>query len=401
MKEEGTAPTKILDILQQSLKDDMTFMSGKIVGSMCTEPTRFARLLYSKYLEKNLGDPGLFPSTARLESETIAAVGELLNHPQAHGSIVSGGTEANVMALWSARNSANVEKPEAIIPASAHHSFNKAADMLRVKLVSIPTDERGRVETGKVKAAITPNTVMIAGIAGSTELGAVDPIDELSEIATLHNVYLHVDASFGGFVIPFLKDLGYPAEDFDFRLSGVSSISIDPHKMGMAPISAGMILFRSAEMLEAIDIQASYLAGGEYPKPSVLGTRPGAAALVVWATIHMFGKQGYRRIVRSCMDLTNLLYRNTLKMENVKPVQEPTLNILGLRPLIETPRELSGKLRERGWAVSTFPKHLRVCVMPHIRKRHILEFCNELERLDQKEELIIKPHISKIRYSLL
>ncbi|HEY4673815.1 MAG TPA: hypothetical protein VIH03_06585, partial [Nitrososphaerales archaeon] len=96
MKEEGLAAAKILAVLQRSLKDDMTFTSGRIMGSMCTEPTRFARLLYSKYLERNLGDPGLFPATARLESEAIVSAGELLNHPNAHGSIVSGGTEANI-----------------------------------------------------------------------------------------------------------------------------------------------------------------------------------------------------------------------------------------------------------------------------------------------------------------
>jgi len=400
MKEEGLAAAKILAVLQRSLKDDMTFTSGRIMGSMCTEPTRFARLLYSKYLERNLGDPGLFPATARLESEAIVSAGELLNHPNAHGSIVSGGTEANIMALWSARNETKIEKPEAIVPASAHHSFNKAADMLGIKLISVPTDERGRVQAGRVKATITANTVMIAGIAGTTELGAIDPINELSEIAASHDIHLHIDASFGGFVIPFLNDLGYPAEDFDFKLSGVSSIAIDPHKMGMAPVPAGMILFREVEMLERIDIKASYLAGGEYSKVSILGTRPGAAAIVVWATMQMLGKQGYRKIVRKCMSLTNLLYENALKMENIQPVQEPMLNILGLKILHESPQEVSDKLRERGWAVSTFPRHLRVCVMPHIRKRHILEFASELERLDQKEELIVKP-ISKIRYSLL
>jgi len=401
MKEEGTAVTKILDVLQQSLKCDMTFTSGRIVGSMCTEPSRLARLLYSKYLEKNLGDPGLFPATARLEREAIASVGELLNYPQAHGSIVSGGTEANMMALWSARNGARIEKPEAIVPASAHHSFNKAADMLGIKLISIPTDERGRAQPHSVKAAITANTVTIVGIAGTTNLGSVDPIEELSEIASSNNIHLHVDASFGGFVIPFLNDLGYPTEDFDFKLSGVSSIAIDPHKMGMAPVPAGMILFRSADMLERIDIKASYLAGGEYSKVSVLGTRPGAAAIVVWATMQMLGREGYRNIVKRCMNLTNLLYENTMTMENIRPVQEPTVNILGVRPLHESPHEVSDKLRERGWAVSTYPKYLRVCVMPHIRKRHILEFCSELKRLDQKQELIIRPQFGKMRYTLL
>ena len=81
--------------------------------------------------------------------------------------------------------------------------------MLGIKLISIPPDERGMVQPNKVKAAVTANTVMIAGIAGTTDLGSIDPIAELSEIASSKNIHLHVDASFGGFVIPFLNDLGY------------------------------------------------------------------------------------------------------------------------------------------------------------------------------------------------
>jgi tyrosine decarboxylase/aspartate 1-decarboxylase len=394
IRERGLSPKEIDQMLDRTLQDDLTFTSGRIVGSMCTEPARFARRLYSKYLEKNLGDPGLFPGTAKLEAECIATIGNLLSHPNAAGSLVSGGTEANIMALWSAKKNSKVERPEAVVPISAHHSFDKAADLLGVKLVKILTDDMGRVDVKKIKPSITPNTIMMLGVAGTTDLGVMDPMAELSEIAEAENIPLHVDASFGGFVIPFLRELGYDVEEFDFRLAGVSSISIDPHKMGMAPLPAGTILFRDAAMLERIKIVADYLAGGEASKVTLLGTRPGTAAIVVWAMFNLLGMQGYRRIVKRCMDLTYLLYEESQRMNSVKPVQEPTMNILGLKPLRSSPQQVSKELRVKGWAVSAFPKHLRVCIMPHVRKKHILEFSKTLDLLEKTEKLIVRSRAS-------
>lgn len=390
IRERGLSPKEIDQMLDRTLQDDLTFTSGRIVGSMCTEPARLARRLYSKYLEKNLGDPGLFPGTAKLEAECIATIGNLLSHPNATGSLVSGGTEANIMALWSAKKNSKAERPEAVVPISAHHSFDKAADLLGVKLVKILTDDMGRVDVKKIKPSITPNTIMMLGVAGTTDLGVIDPMAELSEIAEAENIPLHVDASFGGFVIPFLRELGYNVEEFDFRLAGVSSISIDPHKMGMVPLPAGTILFRDAAMLERINIVADYLAGGEASKVTLLGTRPGAAAIVVWAMFNLLGMQGYRRIVKRCMYLTYLLYEESQRMNSVKPVQEPTINILGLKPLRSSPQQVSKELRAKGWAVSAFPKHLRVCIMPHMRKKHILEFSKALDLLEKTEKLFVR-----------
>ena len=388
IRERGISPEELAQMLERTLQDDLTFASGKIVGSMCTEPARFARRLYSRYLEKNLGDPGLFPGTARLEEECISAISDLLSHPNVAGSLVSGGTEANIMALWSARKNSKVGSPEAIVPISAHYSFDKAADLLGVKLVKVAIDALGRVDAGKVRSSITPNTIMMLGIAGTTDLGVIDPITELSEIAEANNIHLHIDASFGGFVIPFLRELGYTVEAFDFRLAGVSSITIDPHKMGMAPVPAGAILFRDPDMLESINTVAGYLAGGEASKVTLLGTRPGAAAIVVWSMLNLLGMQGYRRIVKRCMSLTHLLYEESQRMNRIRAVQEPTMNILGLKPMSSSPHQVSKELRLRGWAVSAFPMHFRVCIMPHVRKKHILEFSKALGLVENTGDLI-------------
>ena len=97
--EKGLPQNIIRKMLEVKLQRDLNYSSGKILCSMCTNPHSFAKQIYRKYLEKNLGDPSLFPASAELEQEAIRMLGSLLSNPKASGSIVSGGTEANIIAL--------------------------------------------------------------------------------------------------------------------------------------------------------------------------------------------------------------------------------------------------------------------------------------------------------------
>nr|HDO81365.1 tyrosine decarboxylase MfnA [Candidatus Bathyarchaeota archaeon] len=96
MEEKGVEVEKVLEELESRLSLDMNYRSGRILGSMCTIPHPLARKIVSKYLEKNLGDPGLFPQTFQIEREVIKMLGSLFGNPEASGIIVSGGTEANI-----------------------------------------------------------------------------------------------------------------------------------------------------------------------------------------------------------------------------------------------------------------------------------------------------------------
>src|SRR5690606_34902424 len=142
--------------------------------------------------------------------------------------------EANIMAMRAARNTRRIKNPEIIVPKSAHFSFKKASDMLCLKLREAELDKDYKVDINSVHHMISDKTVAIVGVAGTTELGKVDPIEELSEICADRDIFLHVDAAFGGYSIPFLNETGYDLPKFDFSLPGVCSITIDPHKMGLA-----------------------------------------------------------------------------------------------------------------------------------------------------------------------
>lgn len=384
LHEKGLPENVILKELESRLKEDFTYDSGKIVGSMCTQPHSLARQVYLKCLEKNLGDPGLFRASSELEQRTVRMLGSLLSNPDASGHIVSGGTEANILALWVARNLARNKRREVIVPVSAHCSFDKAADLLNLELIKVKLNDRFQMNVKQAEDAITEKTVAIIGIAGTTGLGVVDPIPEFSEIASAHGIYLHVDAAFGGFILPFLKELGCNAPDFDFRLPGVCSITVDPHKMGLAPIPAGGILFRNAGMMKSISTRIPYLAGGRTEHTTILGTRSGASSIAVWALLMHLGKQGYRGLVSRCMRLTSKLVEGIRRIDGVCLVTEPTMNMVGIKSDAMDIQLVAQELRRHGWAVALFPSHIRLVVMPHVKSSHIESFLQDLESTVKK-----------------
>jgi len=384
LQERGLPKSAILKELRSRLQKDFTYDSGRILGSMCAYPHPFSRQVYARFLEKNLGDPGLFPATAEIEQEAVQMLGSLLSHPKAVGHIVSGGTEANILAMWAARNLYNNDRREIVAPESVHLSFEKAADLLNLRLVKVRLDDHFRMDLEDAESKISNRTCALVAVAGTTGLGIVDPIAELSEMALTRNIYLHVDAAFGGFALPFLKELGFNVPDFDFRLLGVCSITADPHKMGLAPVPAGGILFRDAVMMKAVGKRVSYLAGGETEQTTLLGTRPGAASLAVWALLKHMGREGYRKILKRCMTLTFKLARGIEEIEGLSLVTRPTLNVIGIRSEDVSVQALAQELRRRGWAIALFPDYIRVVVMPHIRAFHIQVFLEDLNEAVKK-----------------
>ncbi|HNR26087.1 MAG TPA: tyrosine decarboxylase MfnA, partial [Methanobacteriaceae archaeon] len=373
MQDKGISREKVIKTLRDYKNRDLTYQSGRILGSMCTCPHPVALEAYAMFLESNLGDPGLFPGTKDLEDEVITILGDMLGKSDVHGHIITGGTEANIMAMRAARNLSDVKDGEIIVPKSAHFSFKKAAEMLCLNLKEAELDENYRIDLNSVENLISDKTVAVVGIAGTTELGKIDPIAGLSEICLDNDIYLHVDAAFGGFSIPFLQDAGYNLPEFDFKIPGVSSMTIDPHKMGLAPIPTGGILFRHREYLESMSIETPYLT--EDRQSTIVGTRTGASTAATWALLKHLGRRGYRKIATRCMDLTHYLAESLEKADFIL-VTEPELNIVAFRSSQLTLEEISRGMMDKGWlpSISAHPPAIRIIIMPHIRKNLLETF---------------------------
>lgn len=383
MEEKGKSKTEVFERLKEFKKRDMTHRSGRILGSMCTCPHPIGLKAYQMFLESNLGDPGLFSGTKAMEDEVMLMLGDLLGKRDIHGHIITGGTEANIMAMRAARNTARLQKPEItepeiVVPRSAHFSFKKAADMLCLNIREAELDGNYKVDIRSVEDLISDKTVAVVAVAGTTELGKVDPVEDLSNICLENDIYLHVDAAFGGYSIPFLNEIGYELPQFDFNLRGVCSITIDPHKMGLAPIPTGGILFREKRYLEAMSIETPYLT--EDRQSTIVGTRTGASTAATWALMKYLGREGYIKISKQCMEITKLLHDGVIE-SGYEVVTEPQLNIVAFRSKEIAVDEIAERLEKLGWAVSisSYPRAIRIIVMPHIKKEHVNAFLKDLK----------------------
>ena len=379
MDTRGAPPHKVLAELERARDDDLHFRDGKILGSMCTEPLPIARRAHAMFLEANLGNPGYYKGTWRLERETLRILADLLYGKNLGGFTVSGATEGNITALWMARNT--TRRKEIVTAKTAHFSVRKAADLLGMRLVEIPHDENYRLDVDALRKAVTKDTAAVVAVAGTTELGQVDPIDAIGETC-LDRAFLHVDAAFGGFVLPFL-DSHAKIPRWDFRVAGVSSLVLDAHKMGMATIPASHLLVREAKAFERIAVESPYLTS--VYQTSLLGTRNSAGVAAAYAAMRSLGREGYAKIVSRCMKNTRTIVARAREAE-IEPVVEPVMNIAAF-PVPDVESVQRG-LDARGWKVSTSrnPPALRIVVMPHITAKAAAAFADDLVAVCKRVE---------------
>jgi tyrosine decarboxylase/aspartate 1-decarboxylase len=140
-------------------------------------------------------------------------------------------------------------------------------------------------------------------------------------------------------------------------------------------------LFRNENLRKTVSWDIPYLSGGETEQATLVGTRSGASAIAVWTVMKLLGREGYRKIVRNCMRLTLKLAEDIPKIEGLDMVAEPTMNVVGLKSDVFDIRRIAGELRAKKWAVSLFPRHIRIVIGPHVKERHVERFLQDLKKV--------------------
>eukprot|EP00116_Pleurobrachia_bachei_P009084 sb/3469346/ len=213
------------------------------------------------------------------------------------------------------------------------------------------------VNPADVARAVNSNTVCIVGSAPQYPHGIMDDFVALSEIAVRHDIGLHVDACLGGFLIPFMEDAGYPLPLFDFRLPGVTAVSIDTHKYGYTYKGSSVVLYRSFEMFGHQITSTSDWAGGVYASPSVAGSRPGANIAVTWASMMSFGHKGYVAATKEVINGARYFIQGLQKIEGIKVMGRPEVSCVAWTSDVFNIYNMSSDLSSKGWnlAVLQFP----------------------------------------------
>lgn len=350
----------------EALPDPQSF--DRVLSSMCTVPHPVAKAAAKRFLGTNPGDPETYAAVADLERRTVERLGDIVGLEDPRGYIAAGGTEANIQAVRAARNLADTADPNVIAPASAHFSFEKAAEILDVELRTAPVDEAMRADPEAMAELADADTALVVGVAGSTEYGRVDPIPELGRVADDFDAQFHVDAAFGGFLLPFTD------HEWHFDHAAVDTMTIDPHKAGRAAIPAGGFLARDGRTLDALGIETPYLESDA--QVTLGGTRSGAGVASAFAVIGDRWPDGYREDAARAMATTRWL-ADQVQSRGYDPI-EPSLPLLTWDMAPET----FEALREEGWRIArTGTGATRIVVMAHVTESMLRSFLADLDRV--------------------
>jgi tyrosine decarboxylase/aspartate 1-decarboxylase len=284
--------------------------------------------------------------TWSMEREAVAMVASLLGDGAAGGFMTTGGTESNLAAMRLARNTGRRSEPEIVAPVTMHFSFRLGAELLGIRLVEVDVNDatsQPRIED--VERAITPNTVGLVCSAPGGSFGVLDPIEAFADLARRTGLYLHVDAAFGGFILPFMRDLGHAVPAFDLSLAGVSSISTDGHKLGLMPIATGFFLVKDPAVLESIPTERTLIH-------TTSSTKPGSRAAAAWATLRHLGRDGYRRSTAHVLELADVIATGVTAIPGMELIAPRTISIVGFTSTTIDLEDVHRLLAEDGWGQS-------------------------------------------------
>lgn len=288
------------------------------------------------------------PGAVRIENMCIRWMCDLVGyHEISSGNLTSGGSIANLIALVTARDdsgikSADFERTVIYTTRQVHHCVIKAikfAGLRESKVRTIQMDERYRMKTAELVEQIKADRekglipLVIFASAGTTDLGAVDPLDEIAKIAKRYDIWFHVDAAYGGFFL--LTDQGKK------KMKGIEksdSLTIDPHKGLFLPYGSGALLVRDGQKLfDSQHMTANYLqdtrSATDEASPADLSPELSKhfRGLRMWLPLQLFGVKPFRAALEEKLLLTRYFYKEIQKTEGIEVGPEPELSVLFFR----------------------------------------------------------------------
>ena len=343
---------------------------------------------YQMFASANGLNPGAFQSLKRMETEVIAMLADLLNGPaDTCGVMTAGGTESCLLAGKTyrdmARKKRRVKRPNMVLPASAHVAWFKGAEYFGVEARVLPLDADLKPDLEKLKKRIDGNTILVVASAPNYPHGIIDPVAEMAGLIARRRIPLHVDACIGGMILPFMAMNGAQLPEWDFRVPGVTSMSVDLHKYGYAAKGASAILYRDFATLKHQIFVSENWPGGVFASSGLLGTRPGGAYAAAWAAMQRLGVSGYRRLAEETMEAADALREGVEGIEELKLLGAPAGPILAIGaarkgfPVLA----VADRMEARGWSIDRLQRPAGLHLMVTAQHRRVVEaYLGDLRR---------------------
>jgi len=402
LPQSGRSRDEVLDTMRAVRDHDIQWQRGRVFGLVYHISEEIDELLkeaFTMFFSENGLNPTAFPSLRKFESEVVAMTASLLGgDSDVCGNMTTGGTESLLMAVktardWARKHHPEITDPEVVLPVTAHPAFDKAGSYFNVKMVHVPVRDDFRADVEAIRDAITPNTIMMVGSAPSYPHGVVDPIEELAAIAQERGLLFHTDSCVGGFMLPFIRKLGYEIPSFDFSVPGVTSMSADLHKFGYAAKPASVVLYRTPELRREQMFVAINWPGGIYPSPTMTGSRAGGPIAAAWALMNYLGEEGYMDIAKTVMETTVYLQAGINAIPDLSVMSNPEMSVFAISSDTLDVYELADELELRGWHLDR--QHFPTCLHMTVNYMHADVKDEFLKDLAACAEIVRKPSARK------
>ena len=286
---EAEAMEAVLLEVAERMRDNFPYPHPLYAGQMLKPPHPVARLAYSLAMLINPNNHALDGGRASsaMEKEAVAQIAAMFGWVRHLGHLTSGGTMANLEALWIAGQLC----PQGVVLASeqAHYTHERICGVLKIPFEPLATDQRARLDLPALERRLAQGGVStVVATLGTTALGAVDQLDSILELRRRYGFRIHVDAAYGGYFRLLTRQLESDAARAFEALSQADSIVIDPHKHGLQPYGCGCVLFADPGLgrFYRHDSPYTYFSSDELHlgEISLECSRPGASAVALWAT---------------------------------------------------------------------------------------------------------------------
>jgi glutamate/tyrosine decarboxylase-like PLP-dependent enzyme len=360
----------LLDVADR-LHDNYPFFHPYYAGQMLKPPHPIARLAYMLSLWINPNNHALDGGRASsfMEKEAVAEIAYLFGWKSHLGHLCSGGTIANLEALWVSGQL----RPNMKIIASeqAHYTHRRISKVLGLNFQAIKCDNLSRMDLVLLEKVIKRGNVgTVVATIGTTGVGSVDPLQEILNLKEKYGFRLHADAAYGGYFI-LADNLNDTTREAYRCLQYVDSIVIDPHKHGLQPYGCGCILFRDPNIgkLYKHDSPYTYFTSSNLHlgEISLECSRPGASAIALWATqrlLPMIPDGEFASNLSKSREAALLLYEKISKDSRFKTILEPELDIVVWAPNAERASTISQLSTEMFKIAATYNLHLALFNYP-------------------------------------